>query len=308
MLNITFLRKTLSRPRDFTATHGITSDKRDYLSITKNQGTEGLCWAYALTSTFEMSYALKSGNRLMLNPNFTYEHAVPWWKEQKKSMRKQYEPCLSYGEDKGYLPFCATMYLIGSGDSITQMDGDDSFLTITYAETLKINSLPDLNNALDTYGVLYVALDADPLQSNTIISKYIPSETSNHAVVMTAIGEIKGYDGVYVEILNSWGYNHGYDGLQYIKIADSNVSCVVNNMNILSDIIGIQVERNPFKQYADLFWALGLGITLIITLIVLTVISILYYRLKKTIAPSTMVADQSDNLQNLDGTASYSSI
>lgn len=299
MFNITFLRKTLSRPRVFTATHGITTDKRDYLSITKDQGTEGLCWAYALTSTFEMAYALKSGNRLMLNPNFTYEHAVPWWKDQSKSMRKQYESCLSYGEDKGYSPLCATMYLVGSGDSIAQMDGDDSFLTITYADVLKINSLTDLNNALDTYGVLYVGLDSNPLQSNTIIKDYIPSETSNHAVVMTAIGEISGYEGVYAEILNSWGYNHGYDGLQYIKIADSKVSYIVNNMNILSNIIGIQVARNPLKQYADLFWALGLGITLIITLIILTVISILYYRLKKTITPPAAISDQPDNLQNL---------
>lgn len=299
MFNITFLRKTLSRPRDFNATHGITTDKRDYLSITKDQGTEGLCWAYALTSTFEMAYALKSGNRLMLNPNFTYEHAVPWWNEQSKSMKQQYEPCLSYGEDKSYSPTCATMYLIKSGDSITQVDGDDSFLTITYADVLSINSLNDLNDALDTYGVLYVALDSDPLQSNIIIKDYIPSETSNHAVVITAIGEISGYEGVYVEILNSWGYNHGYDGLQYIKIADNEASYIVNNLNVLSNVIGIQVARNPLKQYSDFLWALGLGITLIITLIILTVISILYCKLKKVSSSSAMISNQPDNLQNL---------
>ena len=265
MFNTTFLRRTLSRPRDFSATH-----------------------------------ALKSGNRLMLNPNFTYEHAVPWWNKQNKAIKTQYEPCLSYGEGKGYSPDCATMYLIESGDSIIQMDGDDSFLVITYADLLEINSLIDLNNALDTYGVLYVALDADPLQSNTVVEAYIPSETANHAVVITAIGEITGCNGVYVEILNSWGYNHGYDGLQYIKIADSSTSQIVNNMNILSNIIGIQVARNPLKQYADLFWALGLGITLIITLIILTVVAILYCKLKKTVVTDKLQC----NLQNLDATVS----
>ena len=97
-----FKRQLLSRAEYFTAKHGIKENTKDYLSITKDQGSEGLCWAYALTSTIEMNYALKSGNILMLDPIMLKNKSVPWFKDQDKKTRKKYAPCLSYGENGEY--------------------------------------------------------------------------------------------------------------------------------------------------------------------------------------------------------------
>ena len=64
MLNRSILSRTiLNRSPQFNSTHGIKEEKKEYLSIIKNQEVEGLCWAYSLASTIEMSYALKTGNR-----------------------------------------------------------------------------------------------------------------------------------------------------------------------------------------------------------------------------------------------------
>lgn len=275
-----FTRSVLSRPPVFNSTHGITNDKKDYISITKDQKTEGLCWAYALASTFEMNYALSSGNRLMLNPVELKNKAVPWWNKQSKSKTKQLESCLSYGNNSGYNPICVTGYLIGSGDSLIQMDGDDSYLTVKEADVIQIHTLKQLYEAIDKYGILYAALNSSELQTHTLIDSYTTSDDINHAVVITAVGHIEGRYGVYLEILNSWGYAHGYDGLQYIKIADDENSYIVNNLGVFSLVIGIDVERNPLKQYADLLWAVILAILFAISTIALVVVLVIHYRYK----------------------------
>ena len=42
--------------------------------------------------------------------------------------------------------------------------------------------------------------------------------------------------GYYVEIVNSWGYAHGYEGLQYIRVGDEQGN-FINNHNIFDEEI-----------------------------------------------------------------------
>lgn len=291
-------RTILSRPRQFTSKHGINHTLNDYLSIPKDQQQEGLCWAFSLTSAFEMSYARDTGNRLMLEPKQLHRNAVPWWNKQSKELKKQYSPCLTYGEDGGYNPECVLEYLVRSQDTLLQEDGEDSFLMINSYQQLKINSLCDMYDALDLFGVLYATIDSEQLTNGyAIYDEYYPIDNNNHAVVITGIGTFYNSSGVYLELLNSWGYNVGYDGLQYIKVAESELSFIVNNMNILSDIYGVHPVRDVIKQYADTIFAFILIVLLAITFCALIVFIILFIIYKKKAQQQTVndaLDDKSD--------------
>lgn len=291
-------RTILSRPKQFTSKHGINHTLNDYLSITKDQQQEGLCWAFSLTSAFEMSYARDTGNRLMLEPKQLHRNAVPWWNKQSKELKKQYSYCLSYMDGDGYVPECVLEYLVRSHDTLLQEDGEDSFLMINYYQQLKINSLRDMYDGLDYFGVLYATIDAEQLQNGyAIYDEYYPIDHNSHAVVITGIGTFYNTSGVYLELLNSWGYNVGYDGLQYIKVAESELSFIVNNMNILSDIYGVHLVRDVIKQYADTILALILILLLAITfcaLIVFIILCIIYKKKAQQQTVNNALDDESD--------------
>jgi hypothetical protein len=194
-----------------------------------------------------MSYAIKTGNRLMLDPLTLYNNSVPWWNEQNKETKKTYKHCLEYGKDKGYTPDCAVNYLILSRHTMIQMDKEDSYLQVTGAGDLNIKTVQQLYEELDKHGIFYIPINSTYLNGNELIENYYDVEDPNvlpdHAVVLTAVGEIAGLSGIYVEILNSWGYKNGYDGLHYVKVAESDTSDIVNNMKMLNSPIYVEVER-----------------------------------------------------------------
>ena len=278
-----FKRQLLSRAEAFTATHGINQSQKDYLSIIKNQGNEGLCWAYALTSTIETNYALKTGNRLMLDPIMLKNKSVPWWKDQSKKVKKAREPCLSYGENGGYNPYCAVEYMMNSHNSMIQQDGEDSFLEITDGAEASIKNLNDLYRALDNHGVLYSGIFADHLSGRVISNYQDTNKDCNHAVVITAVGHLSGYNGIFAEVLNSWGYSWGADGLIYIKIADDEEEPLVNNMNMFHTNIWVEVSRTITTEDIAIAFVIILSILLILSLIALGIFIFLYCRIHKRI-------------------------
>ena len=239
----------LQPPKDivFTAEHGVTNDKRNFLSIIKNQGQEGLCWAYSLASTIEISYALKTGNRLMLDPFTFYNNSVNWWKKQSTKDKMERELCLSYTQNKGYYAPCVIEYMVVSGDSMKQMDSEDSFVRMTDAGYSTIETVQQLYEALDKHGVLYISINSTYLKNHQLIDEYYdfddPNVNVDHSVVLTAVGKIEGYSGIYVEILNSWGTDNGYDGLYYVKVANNEKSKLINNMKMFDAPIYIEVKR-----------------------------------------------------------------
>ena len=293
-----FKRQLLSRAATFNATHGIKESKKDYLSIIKDQGQEGLCWAYALTSTIETNYALKTGNRLMLDPTTLKNNSVPWWNKQNKKTKKTFANCLQYGEGGGYPPLCAVLYMIGSGDTMIQQDGQDSFLQITDGDLAEIKTLQNLYDALDKHGILYSGIYADHLYGQYINRYQDMDKDINHAIVITAVGHIRGINddnGIYVEILNSWGYNYGYDGLIYVKVADSEDGPLKNNMNMFKINIYTEVSRTLTTEEAALICAVLFGILFAISLIALGIYIFLYCRLRKRIIKFDENTDQQLN-------------
>ena len=280
MLNSTLLsRVILSRPTAFVATHGLTTEYKDYLSLTKDQGQEGLCWAFALTSAIEMNYALQTGNRMMLDPKQLSRRAVSWWKGQKRSVRNQNEHCLSYGEEGGYNLECAINYLLGSKESMIDSHGDDTFIVVKEAAYVHINSLHLLYESLNAGHVIYSGVDADGIMDKVVLDTFYKSEAGpNHAVVITAAGTITGKDGIYVEILNSWGVGHGYEGLQYIKVAENNDSYLINNAAIFEQSIIFEVGRDEIKYYAETITIIVLSFVCFGLLIALIVMCIKYHR------------------------------
>ena len=300
-----FKRTILSRLAQFTALHGINQKENDYLSIIKNQGEEGLCWAYALTSAIEMNYARKTGNRLMLDPMTLKNRSVPWWNKQNQTMKKENEHCLQYS-DEGYSVQCAAQYMAESGDTMIQKDGQDSFVKMSDGGTIEIKSLRDLFDTLDEHGILYSGIDADKLDLQTpITTEYYETTVNNHAIVITAVGKISNIgddDGIYVEILNSWGYSYGYDGLFYVKVANSESSSLVNNMNMFEANIWIEVERKIkqetpatiiIKNKGAKACAITFGILFFITLIAFIALFIIIWKYPRWLKFSDPLSESS---------------
>ena len=277
--------KLLSRNIAYNATHGITTEYKDYLSIPKNQGTEGLCWAYSLTSAIEMKYALKSGNRLMLDPLTLKNNSVEWFKKYDK--HKNYSACHQYDEEGGYSPLCAAIFMNASKTTMKQQDGNDSYIYISNISYEKeITTVKELYDALDEYKLLYSSIYADDFglfQNSEIIDDYyFENESINHVVVITSVGTVNGYDGLYVEILNSWGYGRHYDGLIYIKVADNETDILHNNFNMFYINVGIDVElktsteENVFLSLFIVFFILFVAACVVILFMYCTIIKLKY--------------------------------
>jgi len=271
--------KLLSRLIYFNAIAGVNTTYKDYLSITKDQGEEGLCWAYSLTSAIEMKYALKTGNRLMLDPLTLYNNSVKWYKKHKKAYKDEiYSNCFDYAELGGYSPFCAIGFLHDSKQEMKYMNGNNSNIYVSDAGLSEIKTVNDLINSLRTHNILYSGINSDVINDNyltPIFEDYYLLNETNHGVVITAIGTIDSIDGVYIEILNSWGYKVGYDGLFYIKVADSLESELINNMNIFNYNFWLDVDR---MNKEDIFIALIiiLGVLLLISIFIIIIILGIY--------------------------------
>lgn len=246
--------RLLSRMVEYEATHGITQQYKDYLSIIKDQGNTSYCWAYSLTSAIEMKHALNTGNRLMLDPYTIINRTTDWWKKNDK--RNDYKQCHEF-EVNGYIPICAVDYMYRSGQKMFQRDGNKSNLIINNYGDNEIKTLADLYSVLDKHSLLYTGIYADERISQPLIYYYDESQNfTNHQVVLTSVGKIDGLPGIYAEILNSYGYNSSYDGLIYVKIADNETSELHNNLGIFDEVIWIDVwEVNDEQIYFILFIA-----------------------------------------------------
>lgn len=234
----------LSRNVAYTALHGITNEYKDQLSVIKNQQTQGYCWAYALTSAIEMKFAMDTGNRLMLDPLTLVNNTAKWWKKQfekDNNVPEAYKNCDKYDNEGGTSSTCALLFMVGSGQHMIRQDGKDSNIIIEDYNTVDITTIQELYNILDEYKILYTGITADFQNAKVIHDYHVDENINDHAVVLTSIGILQGYDGLYAEILNSWGYDAHDDGLIYIKIADSpNVNVELhNNYNMFdySDVI-----------------------------------------------------------------------
>ena len=237
----------LSRYAGFTATHGILNNEKEYISMAKNQNTEGLCWAYALTSSMETIYALKSGNRLMLDPLTMKNHSASWWSKTYKH-DNNVDACKSYDSSGAYSPTCALFFMNESKQTMTQQDGENSYLIMSDFDAVSLTSLNQLYTTLDKHKLLYSVIHSGSQLIQSVISEYITNTISDHAVVITAVGTLYNYDGIYVEVLNSWGSEHNYEGLVYIKIADNENDELHNNLNLFDVNYWIDVERTTIDR------------------------------------------------------------
>lgn len=236
----------LSRAREFTATHGMTEEYKDYISIVKNQGDLNLCWAYSLTSAIEMKHALVSGNRLMLDPLTLSNNSVNWWKRHPKT--PGYDICDHYsGDDNNAYPqVCAVDFMLNSKQTMIFADGNDSFVYIRDAGIINSDlTVQSLYDQFDKHKLFYAGIDSVNLGEGAQIDDYIKGSGITHAVVITAIGYIDNPSyGLYLEVLNSWGYDVHHDGLVYIKVADNEQSVLHDNLNILESMIWIDVDKS----------------------------------------------------------------
>ncbi len=292
----------LSRLPRFNALHGVTNKYRDYLSIMKDQGTDGLCWAYSLSSAMETRYALDSGNRLMLDPLTLYNRSVPWWKSHCKE--EWCKHCTQYSKtiDKGYFQDCAINYMLISHDTMIQADGEDSYLMISNASTVNITTVEELNKSLDEYGILYSAIDGSTLKQYTqssTIDFYYSSNTTNHAVVITALGTIDEQPDLYVEIINSWGYDRFYDGLIYIKVADNSTSSLFNNFAIFNENYGIEVKHISVREEITYFALMIVFICLLIVAVLIAIYEEIHRRRLKQILASKESSSSSSSIHQL---------
>lgn len=294
-------RTLLSRIDAFQATHGITDDKKEYLSLIKNQDQEKFAFAYALTSTIEMSYAFDTGNRYNLDPQMIYNVCPTWWKDN--SPNESFKHCTEYGSGNYYDPICAIEFMTVSGRTMKQVKGGESFIKVSESGKIKISSVKELESALSTHNILFAEINNTRLMGKQIVKEYFDTEDKNvkvdHAVVITACGKVQGEEGIYVEILNSNGFAGNKGFIHYVKVADSADGPLKNNMKMFDTTIYIYVNRLVETEgllTAILVLSILFAITLFVTIIISIVFCVFCCKIKKQ-------SNQSDSAINIGLTA-----
>ncbi|KAH0789317.1 cathepsin S-like [Histomonas meleagridis] len=229
-------RSILSRLALFSAIAGVN---KDYLSIIKDQGEYGTCWAYSTVSSVEMQYASISGNRMKFSPWDTIVNTIIDYFDGKS----QYPSCQQFSTNYFYSHYCAFEYLVNDKrHMIMEYNKKPSSI---YVKSYNVFSGANANidtivELLKTGRPIVSVMRSATLQKLSdlsIIDKYyMDNETMSsidHAVTVTGIGTIEGHDGIYLEVLNSWGESIGAEGLNYIKVADSINGTLNRNFNIL---------------------------------------------------------------------------
>lgn len=61
----------------------------------KDQGNLSHCWAYSITSAIELKYALKTGNRLKINPFGIIDNVLEFYERHKNDPKysEVYDKC-----------------------------------------------------------------------------------------------------------------------------------------------------------------------------------------------------------------------
>lgn len=245
----------------FNSLYGVTEEIKDYLSLTKDQGQEGLCWAYSLSSAMELSYALQTGNRFKIDPVFFKNNSAQWFVDHFDELKSESpehadfaKTCQKYDDIGGYSQLCALIYAQESQcqPSLAYNPNVKAPFRIKDSDVLEITSLESLKNELQAHKFLYNGVYADDLfMSSYILDEYTTGDI-DHGIVITGLGQFTGdyalaYPGWYVEILNSWGVEHGYDGLQYVKVADDDESTFANPFNLWDFSFWLEVEEVPVE-------------------------------------------------------------
>ena len=73
---LSFKKQIQSRPDEYVKIAGISED---YISLPKNQGSEGLCYVFATLSYLEMEYAIFSDNRIRTSPEQVSNNIVSFF-------------------------------------------------------------------------------------------------------------------------------------------------------------------------------------------------------------------------------------
>jgi hypothetical protein len=102
----------------------IVGIKSDYLPLPKNQGQEGLCWAFAAAAHLEIEYAVLTGNRMKLSVEQVDNNVVEFYNSLYDIITHRKNPIFgtchsAIGEDYvptngGSIP-CALMYYLDAG-------------------------------------------------------------------------------------------------------------------------------------------------------------------------------------------------
>lgn len=262
------MKNILSRLCIFTAIQGLTEFEKDLIPLIKDQGIHSYCWAYSITSAIELKYALQTGNRLKFSPYGIIDNVLDFYEANKNDpyYSQVYDSCKSFSSENEndpkelYMPECALLYLKNDKKRmIYEYNNKSSNVILTNYSNVKIETLNDLIENLKNNKMILAAYYAEPMIyeiSESIIDYYVVHEKIplDHNIIITGVGTLKDYPGLYVEIVNSWGLNGtdpitgqkslvGYDGLYYVKIADDETSPLVNNMGLFTFNFVIDVDE-----------------------------------------------------------------
>ena len=276
-------RSILSRLSLFSAIAGVN---KDYLSIIKNQGSYGVCWAYSTISAIEMQYGVISGNRMKFSPWKTIvDDILDYFKG-----KPQYQTCQNFAENYFYNHFCAFEYLVKSKKHmIMQYNNQSSTIYVKNYNYLLFSSLSmeKLIELLSQGHPLVTVMNATALlrlrDVSIVDDYYIGPDTMNgvdHAIVATAVGTIEGRDGIYLEILNSWGEDIGSEGLNYIKIADSVNGTLKRSFNSLFYVLTFETGDEPVSSSNG--WMIASIVMALLLILIFVILGVLIARKMKS--------------------------
>ena len=256
-----FLEGEIPSPLDFSYTSGqlisldagsfsdgsilpSSFDLRNYgrVSTVKNQGSAGVCWAFATIASLE-SYLLPDENL-----DFSENH-------MKNTLASTYPDGFDRTWDEGGNRWISTAYLtrwsgpvLESADPYSDLSGTSPSGLNPYKHVQDVYFLPErsspsdndnIKNALMNLGAVQASIHWDNSYYNiTNHAFYNPSdETTNHAI--TIVGWDDAYsrmnfttnpsmDGAFI-VKNSWGSGWGDNGYFYVSYSDLTIgdSCII---------------------------------------------------------------------------------
>jgi C1A family cysteine protease len=187
-------------------------DYSRWAGLARDQGAEGVCTAFSLTSALEISHAARFGYRVPLSVRHLWSfYSVPYFEVAVRGLKNRIVAVESAWPYENHRPLEGGLKGVNAGQGVRASSIENaSVVNLTYiAERLK-----------EGYGValgMQTSPAFDMYKGAGLMDDRVGRSTGQHAV--SVVGMIFSKDvpgGGYFKIKNSWGSQWGDNGFGYI--------------------------------------------------------------------------------------------
>ncbi len=224
-------------------------DGHAYIGAVRNQGSCGSCYAFGASAAAEGSY--NKVNELYDDDMIDFsEDYIAWCLGTYGPYKDDFDGCegasYAYEELKALTVEGVTYeanYPYEGEDPGSCTHDDDPTVVFEEWGRISSNDTDAMKDAIATYGVIDVAVNADSDWSNYSGGIFSDDQTDcpndeytevNHAVALVGWGT-DSEEGLYWILRNSWGASWGEDGYMRTKVTSGRVACAATYLKAIVD-------------------------------------------------------------------------